>query len=92
MRAEPKPRAGLLTWALAYAPAASLAVLLPKCPFCIAAPLALIGVAIPIPSEARTLIVVVSVVLGTAWLSRRYKRSNLGAQCPCVPRRVDPAQ
>ncbi|MEY4582737.1 MAG: hypothetical protein RL701_7440, partial [Pseudomonadota bacterium] len=38
-----KPRAPLLSWGIAYTPAAALAVLLPKCPLCIAAQLALLG-------------------------------------------------
>jgi hypothetical protein len=71
------PRARLLSWGIAYTPAAVLAVLLPKCPLCIAAPLTLIGVAIPLPSYARTLGIVASLVLGTLFiLARRTRRGG----------------
>jgi hypothetical protein len=66
----------LLAWGLAYTPAAALAVLLPKCPLCIAAQLALLGVAIPLPSYARALIVAVSVVLGTIVIVARARRAR----------------
>ena len=55
-------RMRLLSWGIAYTPAAALAVLLPKCPLCIAAQLALIGVSIPLPSYARWIAIVSSIV------------------------------
>ncbi len=70
------PRVRLKSWGLAYAPAAALAVLLPKCPLCIAAQLALIGVTIPLPSYARVLIIALSAALGTAVLVLRKRRSR----------------
>jgi hypothetical protein len=78
-------RTRLLAWGIAYTPAAALAVLLPKCPLCIAAQLALIGVAIPLPSYARTLAIAFSIVLGTAILWTRRKRRHAGS-CACQPR------
>jgi hypothetical protein len=75
-------RTRLLAWGAAYTPAAALAVLLPKCPLCIAAQLALIGVTIPLPSYARTLAIAVSLGLGTVVLWMRRKRRN-SAACAC---------
>jgi hypothetical protein len=98
MRAERAPlRTRLLSWGLAYTPAAALAVLLPKCPLCIAAQLALLGVAIPLPSYARALIVAVSVVLGTVVIVARTRRARgakvrsagwLGEESSCCGRRT----
>ena len=76
------PRAERIwVWGLAYAPSAALLVLLPKCPLCIAAQLALIGVTIPLPSYARWLAIAFSVVLGTALLLLRRKRAAACAHC-----------
>jgi hypothetical protein len=97
MRAERATlRTRLLSWGLAYTPAAALAVLLPKCPLCIAAQLALLGVAIPLPSYARALIVAVSVLLGTVVVVARARRVRgakaraarwLSAESSCCGRR-----
>jgi hypothetical protein len=74
-RAEPGAlRRRLLAWALAYAPAAALAALVPKCPLCIAAQLALLGVVIPLPSYARTLALVASFAVGSVVLIARNFR------------------
>jgi hypothetical protein len=79
-RAEPSTlRARLLSWSLAYTPAAALAMQLPKCPLCIAAPLALLGVTFPMPSYARTIAIAASFMLGTAVLLLRRKRG--GSAC-----------
>jgi hypothetical protein len=77
------PRVRLFSWGLAYTPAAVLAVLLPKCPLCIAAQLALLGVTIPLPSYARALAIVASVVLGTAVIFARRRRGGIacGGRC-----------
>jgi hypothetical protein len=80
MRAEPRRlRARLLAWSLAYTPAAVLAVLLPKCPLCIAAELALLGVTIPLPSYARALAILASVVIGTVVILARRRGLRGGA-------------
>jgi hypothetical protein len=72
----------LLSWGAAYTPAAALAVLLPMCPLCIAALLALIGVTIPLPSYARAIAIVTRVVPATAVLWMRRKRRNPDC-CAC---------
>jgi hypothetical protein len=77
-------RTRLLAWGAAYTPAAVLAVVLPKCPLCIAAQLALIGVTIPLPTHARAITIAISVVLGSAVLWMRRKRR--GASCACQQR------
>ena len=80
-------RMRLLSWGIAYTPAAALAVLLPKCPLCIAAQLALIGVSIPLPSYARWIAIVSSIVLGAAVLLLRRKagatRARRTRRCAC---------
>ncbi len=68
-----------LSWGLAYTPAATLAVLLPKCPLCIAAPLALLGVTIPLPDDARVFAIGASVLLGTAVVL--FGRKRCGGTC-----------
>src|SRR5262245_3041204 len=75
-RAEPaaRPPVRLLPWGLAYTPAAALALLLPKCPLCIAAQLALLGVTIPLPGHTRAIAVAASVVLGTLVILARARR------------------
>jgi hypothetical protein len=74
MRAElGTSRKRLLSWSIAYTPAAALAVLLPKCPLCIAAQLALVGVTIPLPSYARALVIIASVVVSTLVIVARWK-------------------
>src|SRR4051795_2759933 len=78
MRAEPARRARLLAWALPYAPAAALALLLPKCPLCIAAQLALLGIAIPLPSYARALVIAASLAVGAAVTVARWKNAGRG--------------
>jgi hypothetical protein len=80
MRAEQPgaPRTRLLSWGLAYTPTAALAVLLPKCPLCIAAQLALLGVTIPLPSYARTLAVVASLVIASVIMLARRKNARAG--------------
>jgi hypothetical protein len=60
-----QPRKRWLALGLAYTPAAALAVLLPKCPLCIAAQLALLGVTFSVPSSARGLAIAISLALGT---------------------------
>lgn len=47
------PRARWLPWTMAFTPAATLAVVLPKCPVCLAAQLALIGVSATWPTRTR---------------------------------------
>jgi hypothetical protein len=86
MDAEPGTRPKrLLAWGLAYTPAAALAVLLPKCPLCIAAQLALIGVTISLPSYARTLAVIASLVLGSVVIIvARRKRGKIASGRPGV--------
>lgn len=59
------PRKRWLALGLAYTPAAALAVLLPKCPLCIAAQLALLGVTFSVPSSLRGLAIAVSLALAT---------------------------
>lgn len=71
----------MLTWSFAYTPAAALAVLLPKCPLCIAAQLALLGVTVPLPSYSRGLVIAASFVLGTIVLFLRRKRPTRAACC-----------
>lgn len=81
-------RSRLLSWGFAYTPAAAFALLLPKCPLCIAGPLALIGVTLPLPSYARGLAIALSVVLGTVYLLARRQRGRGGTSCACSVRRV----
>jgi hypothetical protein len=59
------PRKRWLALGLAYMPAAAFAVLLPKCPLCIAAQLALLGVTFSVPSSARSVAIAISLALGT---------------------------
>lgn len=56
---------------LAYTPAALLALVLPKCPLCLAA---LLGLGIALPSYSYKLVVVAAVVLGTLVVLRRFGR------------------
>jgi hypothetical protein len=84
MRAEPRTlRVRLLSWGLAYTPAAALAVLLPKCPLCVAAQLALLGVTIPLPSYARVLAVMASVVIGSVVILARRKGGGIACGGTC---------
>lgn len=79
-RAETRTRrARLFSAGLAYTPAAALAVLLPKCPLCIAAQLALVGVTIPLPSYAKALVVGASIVIASIVLLARRRGT---ASCP----------
>jgi hypothetical protein len=87
-------RGRLLAWGFAYTPAAALALLLPKCPLCLAAWLALLGVSIPVPSYARALLVVTSAVLATLVMLARRRRAREGARlgahgCASCSRRIE---
>jgi len=72
-----------LSWALAYGPAAAFAVLLPKCPLGVAAPLALLGLTTPLPAYARTLAIAASLVFGTLYLLARRKRATPRGRTDC---------
>lgn len=61
---------------LAYAPAALLALLLPKCPLCLAALLVVLGVSVTLPTYTYALVVGVSVALGTLALVGWFVRSS----------------
>ena len=66
----------------AYTPAALLALFLPKCPFCLAPLLALLGVSVALPRYTYALVVALSVAAGTlALVGRRARRPRRpGAQ------------
>ena len=60
---------------LAYTPAALLALFAPKCPLCLGALLAVLGVSVALPSYSYALVVMVSVALGTLALVWRFRFS-----------------
>lgn len=74
-------RARLWPVSLAYTPAALFAVLLPKCPLCIAAPLAFLGVTIPLPSYAKALVVGASVAIASVVVFVRRKSGACCSDC-----------
>jgi hypothetical protein len=74
-------RVKLWRMSLAYTPAALFALLLPKCPLCIAAPLALLGVTIPLPSYAKALVVGLSVAVASVFVVMRRKGRASCSNC-----------
>jgi len=62
------PRKRWLGVALASTPAAVLAALLPKCPLCLSAQLALLGIGVALPASGYALIVTACAALGVAVL------------------------
>jgi hypothetical protein len=54
---------------------------LPKCPLCIAAQLALLGVSVPLPSAARAIAIAASLVLGSAFIRIRKRRGARASAC-----------
>jgi hypothetical protein len=68
------PRRRAMSVGLAYTPAALLALLLPKCPLCLAPLLAAIGVGV-LPYD-YTLVVAISIALGTLVLVTRAVRAR----------------
>jgi len=84
-----RSRPRLWSWGLAYTPAAAFALLLPKCPLCIAAPLALLGVSVTLPSYVRVLAIAASLALGTLFLwvvGRRACVCGRGGETHCAER------
>jgi uncharacterized membrane protein len=59
------PGRRLASVGLAYTPAALLALVMPKCPLCLAALLAMFGVTGVVPGYSYALVVLVGVALGT---------------------------
>lgn len=63
-----RPRKGWLAIALSTTPAALLAAVLPKCPLCLSAQLALLGIGVALPASGYALIVAASAALGAGVL------------------------
>lgn len=61
---------------LAYAPAALLAIVTPKCPMCLAA---LLGLGFALPGVSYAIVVAVSAAAGTLLLLARWRRKREGA-------------
>jgi len=70
------PRRRLASVGLAYTPAALLALVMPKCPLCLAALLAMFGVTGAVPGYSYGWVVLVSAALGTLALVGRFARSR----------------
>ena len=77
MIADPRRWWGVAT---AYAPAALAALLLPKCPVCLAALLGIVGVSVALPAYSYGLAIAISAGIGTlalvVVLARRSRRAR----------------